>query len=201
MYDDDTASSDIGAFLCGRAPVRIESLTKCLACTRQPALGQIRAFRDVPKDSAAYLMYANDEFRQELLESVASIKAAGARAGGEGIVAALRLEKKLLAARERVLEYRVLDTHRRLVWDEGCQVRKSSGYMSKEQLAALVRKEDLSAISIEQVLAEFGSVIPAIGSSRAEKVQRWLAKRARQNQTRCERGAAATRRKLNVALD
>ena len=46
VYEDSTATSDIGAFLMGRTPQRIESL-KSLAMTRVPELAKYRTPADV----------------------------------------------------------------------------------------------------------------------------------------------------------
>ena len=59
VYEDSTASTDIGAFLMGRTPQVIESL-KSLAMTRVPELALFRKFSDVAVD---------DEIRVALLDT------------------------------------------------------------------------------------------------------------------------------------
>ena len=52
VYEDSTATTDIGAFLMGRAPQRIEKL-RSLAMTRVPELASVRKPSDAAVQSCA----------------------------------------------------------------------------------------------------------------------------------------------------
>ena len=215
-YDDD-CTHDIGAYLCGRAPLKTESMSVCLAVNRSVELSKIRRFADVPKDSAEYQeLYASSNELDDLVSSVEELRVAAGDTSTEGAAllnCMLKEELKLMTNCKQKLKYRVLQVYKHRVWADEVAKRKSTGYyLQRQQVASVVKSRDTKDMKLSDLMLQVCKVVQreaqpprathAVGAgmagraeaaqaTRAEKVQRFLAKRARQDQTRRGHVAAA----------
>eukprot|EP00966_Prymnesium_polylepis_P022893 526614-Prymnesium_polylepis.1 len=123
VYEDTTASTDIGALLSGRTPQVIESLLS-VASTRVPKLALTQTFEDIAADDELRKqLFDDDERRLALVETVKRFEAAAKRLKQKAKVAAALLElkdvKSELNSYTRRLKARVLRKKRQQIYDEG----------------------------------------------------------------------------------
>ena len=156
VYEDSTATTDIGAFLMGRTPQRIEKL-RSLAMTRVPDLAIVRKPSDVDKaDAIRVLIVDSNEQRlavQKALDAYAKVvkdtKSAAQRSQARGKVQMLTHELGVIVRR---LEARMLEEKRQQVYADG---QRALADMPIEEFKARKEVRDLSSLTREGLLTKY----------------------------------------------
>ena len=166
VYEDSTATTDIGAFLMGRTPQRIEKL-RSVAMTRIHELAKFGKPSDVAEeDEIRVRVVAQDKQRASIESALAAYKkvVTGARskpqrAQAQLKVPALTTEQKIITRR---LEARMLEEKRQQVYADG---QRALADMPKEEFKARKEVRDLSGMTRLQLVTRY-----AEGPKRAVKV-------------------------------
>lgn len=162
-YDDSTATSDMGALLCGRAMMEKKAQRGLLA-TRCPELAQYRVFSDVASDDPLRRAVFDDSAeRAELKEQLRELQTALADLTAEEdseVVAEVETEIKAttrnLMNLEGRLRHEVLDRKKKAVFAEGL------AQLSRIELTTLRERRTLAlhpVRSLAELVEEFGNEV------------------------------------------
>ena len=158
VYEDSTASTDICAFLMGRTPQVIESLSS-LAMTRVPELAAYRIIKDVAADDPLRInLIEKDEQRlavRRVLDmyeaAVGKAKSAAQRSQARAKVAELTDELGMVTRR---LERRVLEQKRQQVYADG---QRALADMPLDEFKARSQVEDWGKLDLEGLLSKLAA--------------------------------------------
>ena len=148
VYEDSTATTDIGAFLMGRTPQRIEKL-RSLAMTRVPELAMVRKMSDVAKTDPLRVRIVDQNEQRLAVEKAVSAfvavakesKSAPERLKAQEKVKALSHELSLIV---RHLEARMLEERRQQIYADG---QRALAAMPVEEFKARKQVRDLSSVT------------------------------------------------------
>ena len=156
VYEDSTATTDIGAFLMGRTPQRIEKL-RSLAMTRVPELASVRKVSDVAEADPIRVRIVDQNEQRLAVEKAMSAFAkvakqaetASQRSQAQEKVQALTCE---LAVIVRRLESRMLEEKRQQVYADG---QRALAAMPIEEFKARKQVRDFSSITRVSLLMKY----------------------------------------------
>ena len=156
VYEDSTATTDIGAFLMGRTPQRMEKL-RSLAMTRVPELASVRKVSDVAKTDPIRVRIVDQNEQRLAVEKAMSAyakvakeaKAAAQRVAAQEKVQALTNE---LCGIVRRLEARMLEEKRQQVYADG---QRALAAMPIEEFKARKQVRDLSSLTRGALLTKY----------------------------------------------
>ena len=158
VYEDATASTDICAFLMGRTPQVIESLSS-LAMTRVPELAAYRMVKDVAADDPLRVNLVEKDVQRlavrkalDLYEAaVAKAKSAAQRSQAGAKAAELTDELDVVTRR---LERRMLEQKRQQVYADG---QRALADMPLEEFKARSQVEDWGKLGLEGLLSKLAA--------------------------------------------
>ena len=158
VYEDSTASTDICAFLMGRTPQTIESLTS-LAMTRVPELAQVRTCSDVAADDPLRgKIISNNAQRLAVVRALDSYAAAAAKSKSAALRSQAKAKEAELADELRILtqrlEKRVLEQKRQQVYADG---QRALQELPIEEFKARAQVADWGELSLEDVLVKLAA--------------------------------------------
>ena len=158
VYEDSTASTDICAFLMGRTPQVIESLSS-LAMTRVPELAAYRTVKDVAADDPLRVNLIEKNVQRlavrkglDLYEAAAA-KAKSAAQRSQARVKAAELTDELDVVTRR-LERRMLEQKRQQVYADG---QRALADMPLEEFKARSQVEDWGKLGLEGLLSKLAA--------------------------------------------
>ena len=158
VYEDSTASTDICAFLMGRTPQVIESLSS-LAMTRVPELAAYRTVKDVAADDPLRVNLIEKNVQRlavrkglDLYEAAAAkAKSAAQRSQARAKAAELTDELDVVTRR---LERRMLEQKRQQVYADG---QRALADMPLEEFKARSQVEDWGKLGLEGLLSKLAA--------------------------------------------